>query len=512
MFRKTLVTLLVAALLLTSLGTLAVAETARPLEGVELTIWRPWMWASALKSEDENLVWQTIEERLGVELTIITPTIGSEQEQFNLMMAGGELPDIIYTGWSGFDMYTGGLDKYVDEGVLIDFADLAAEYAPNYMYCIENFVPENEKKEFYTDSGYMCQFYAISPYEESCYNGLMFRQDFIDQLGVERPNTIAEVKDILSRMKNELGVQYPLIFPGNGIDTTGGVIVGAYGIGPAFYQENNVVKYGPIEEGFKAYLSEMAAWYAEGLIDVDFPARDEEAMKRMMTTGESGAIIHSPDTVGAWMTGITDMFASYYPTINEDETCQYRLKTYACRPPYCAGITTECDNVEAAMTFLDYGFTEEGWMLHNYGVEGDTYNMVDGVAVFTDKIVNNPDYPNMLDTIAMYKTHIGPFLRFEHESNPTVNAANQVNRMLWTETCGTELCMPYITMTSDEGTEYANIMSQINTYKDPIIVNCIMGNQSVDEAWDEYVATIKGLGIDRAIEIQQAALDRYNAR
>jgi hypothetical protein len=35
-----------------------------------------------LKSEKDNLVWQAIEERLGVELTIMTPTIGSEQEQF----------------------------------------------------------------------------------------------------------------------------------------------------------------------------------------------------------------------------------------------------------------------------------------------------------------------------------------------------------------------------------------------------------------------------------------------
>ena len=92
MFRKILVTLLVAALLLTSLGTLAVAETARPLEGVELTIWRPWMWASALKSEDENLVWVTLEERLGVDLTIITPTIGSEQEQFNALAAEAGAP------------------------------------------------------------------------------------------------------------------------------------------------------------------------------------------------------------------------------------------------------------------------------------------------------------------------------------------------------------------------------------------------------------------------------------
>lgn len=83
MFKKSLVIMLVATLFLTLLGTIAVAETtARPLEGIKFTLWRPFQWSSALKSEEDNLVWQTIEERLGVELTIMTPTIGSEQEQF----------------------------------------------------------------------------------------------------------------------------------------------------------------------------------------------------------------------------------------------------------------------------------------------------------------------------------------------------------------------------------------------------------------------------------------------
>jgi len=35
-----------------------------------------------VEEQKDNLVWQAIEERLGVELTIMTPTIGSEQEQF----------------------------------------------------------------------------------------------------------------------------------------------------------------------------------------------------------------------------------------------------------------------------------------------------------------------------------------------------------------------------------------------------------------------------------------------
>lgn len=510
MLKRLMVVLLVVALMLGATGSVS-AEAERPLEGITLKLWKPQWWASALANEADNLAWQTVSERLGCTLEFITPTLGSEQEQFNLMMAGGDLPDIIYTQWDGFNMYTGGLDKYVEEGVLIDFSDMVAEYAPDYLYCIENYVSEDEQKEFYTDSGYMCQFYAISPYEEYCYNGLMYRQDWMDELGLDRPVTLDEVENVLTQFKEVKGAEYPLIFPLNGIEGLGGVFVAAYGIGPGFYQEDGEVKYGPVQPAFRDYLAKMNDWYQKGLIDVDFPARDEDAWKRMLTTGQSGAIVHSPDTVGAWMSGITDMLGGYSPVLNEGDTIEYRLKTFACRPPYCAGITTECKNPEAAMTFLNYGYTEEGWMLYNYGVEGDTYEMVDGVPVFTEKMTNNPEYPSMLDTIALYKHHIGPFLRFEHESNPTINAANQVTRKMWTESAGTSLCLPYTTLTADEGTEKAGIMSQVQTYVDSAVTAFIIGTKSLDE-FDAYVADIQAMGIDRAVQIEQAALERYNNR
>ena len=41
----------------------------------------------------------------------------------------------------------------------------------------------------------------------------------------------------------------------------------------------------------------------------------------------------------------------------------------------------------------------------------------------------------------------------------------------------------------------------------------ITGVMDVNGAdWDTYVDTIKGMGIDTCVQIQQAALDRYNER
>ena len=66
-------------------------------------------------------------------------------------------------------------------------------------------------------------------------------------------------------------------------------------------------------------------------------------------------------------------------------------------------------------------------------------------------------------------------------------------------------------MTVDEGTEYSSLFTDISTYVDECNVKFIMGQMSLDD-YDAYRDTLKKMGIERCIELQQAALDRYNAR
>lgn len=54
-------------------------------------------------------------------------------------------------------------------------------------------------------------------------------------------------------------------------------------------------------------------------------------------------------------------------------------------------------------------------------------------------------------------------------------------------------------------------MNDIDTYKNEMIVKFIMGAESLDK-FDEYVATLKSMGIDEAIQMQQSGLERYNDR
>lgn len=71
--------------------------------------------------------------------------------------------------------------------------------------------------------------------------------------------------------------------------------------------------------------------------------------------------------------------------------------------------------------------------------------------------------------------------------------------------------MPNVSLTADETSEYASIMSEISTYVDEMKLKYMLGSESLD-TFDNFVATLHSMGIDRALEIKQAAYDRYLQR
>ena len=68
-----------------------------------------------------------------------------------------------------------------------------------------------------------------------------------------------------------------------------------------------------------------------------------------------------------------------------------------------------------------------------------------------------------------------------------------------------------MTMTDAENQEYVAMYTDIETLANENTVKFITGEKDLSE-WDDFVAQLKQYGIERCIELQQAALDRYNKR
>ena len=68
-----------------------------------------------------------------------------------------------------------------------------------------------------------------------------------------------------------------------------------------------------------------------------------------------------------------------------------------------------------------------------------------------------------------------------------------------------------INLTSDEAAERTDIMQQVNTYAKEMEFKFITGAESLDN-YDNYLKELEALNIDRAIEITQGAVDRFNGK
>jgi putative aldouronate transport system substrate-binding protein len=141
-----------------------------------------------------------------------------------------------------------------------------------------------------------------------------------------------------------------------------------------------------------------------------------------------------------------------------------------------------------------------------------TYTVVDGKHQFTEFITNNPD--GLSYDIARRKYTLADMtgawdwdLEEPQYSLPEQKKASEV----W-KVADTSGVMPAaMTMTQDEGRRFSTIMAEVETYIEEKFIKFVMGIEQLDK-FDEFVAQVESMNIEEAINIQQAALDRYIAR
>lgn len=475
---------------------------------ITLKYWVP-MHGSAvkiMKDYSENEVYKELEKRTGVHIEFIHPAVGQAKEQFNLMIASKDLPDII----SQVQAYPGGVDKAIDDGIYLKLNELIDKNAPNFKKLREG--NKEIARQTITDKGNIWAFPCIQTTEEKPWWGLLVRKDWLDELGLKMPTTIDEWYTVLKAFKEKKNAEAPLMFPSTGYDW-GGIFLGAFDIGYEFYKRGNKVSYGFIDPGFKDYLTTMNKWYKEGLIDKDFATRDGKSTEAMITSGKTGVSMNAYEAIALYGGVIKstnpkgEFVAAPYPSLKPGENVKFREKDEFNKGTSTV-VTTACKNPAEAVKWLDYAYGDEGSMLFNWGIKDVSYKIENGKPQFTDLILKNPEGLAYSILAWKYKLHMGPYKRDWMAYPITPDVQNAMDT--WVK-AGTEYVMPPTTMTDEESRKYSSIMTEINTYKDEKILKFITGAEPISK-FDEYVNQIKKMNIDEAIKIKQASLDRYNSR
>ncbi|WP_339272528.1 extracellular solute-binding protein [Paenibacillus sp. FSL W8-0426] len=471
--------------------------------------------AAIMKSYGEVTAWKEIEAKTGVKIEFQHPAQGQLGEQFNLMVASNKLPDVVDYGWNA---YPGGAQKAIRDKKLIPLNDYL-DHAPNLKKLLDDH-PEWRKMAS-TDHGDLIGFPFIrEDVTQQVFLGPAIRKDWLDQLNLSVPTTIDEWHTVLKAFKerdpngNGEADEIPILISAGEL-----TFAGAFGTPNDFYREKDTVKYGPIEPGFKEYLATMNQWYNEGLLDKDFATTDAKMTDAKITGNQVGsAVLFLNGGIGKYMDLMAQsqpdfkLVGTPYPTLNPGEKPVFGHMDNPVTGIFAA-ITGSNQNVVGTVKFLDYLYSEEGKLIMNFGKEGETYTLVDGQPRYTDAILNNPDG---LPISQAFRKHImgatsGPFVQdVRHTQQYTTKPEQKEAMTLWSNTTQ-EKRMPPVSISVEDSSRYSSIMTDVNTFKDEMILKFIMGTEPLDH-FDNYVEMLKGLGIEEAIQIQQAALERYNNR
>lgn len=73
-------------------------------------------------------------------------------------------------------------------------------------------------------------------------------------------------------------------------------------------------------------------------------------------------------------------------------------------------------------------------------------------------------------------------------------------------------CFPRLSYTAEEANERATLKTDLQNYLEQAKAQFITGEIDVEEGWDDFVNTVNGMGLERLIEIEQAAYGPLSGR
>ena len=343
---------------------------------------------------------------------------------------------------------------------------------------------------------------------------------------------------MLKAFKEKLGLKYPMCFvqmfeqmsvaisAGFGVCVPVSGFSAAYGYG---INEENKVEFGPVKDGYKDYLAFLNKLYSEGLLDNDYMVLDRTSVQAKILQGDVGAWIEMmPTGLGNLKSQILkDDPNNTFSAVGVHEmvkTAGTENWYHQANQPFTGSvgaITGSCKDVKTAMELLDYGWGEEGNMLLNWGIEGESYEMVDGWPQFTDAIIHNKEGKAPSTAHSMYRQLNGPFpedhwQRLVSKTDYSL-AEGEIDQNIaslntWSYENGKHYNgLPATTLLDSEQATYSGAFNEIGTYVGEMTAKFITGTESLDN-FDDYVKNVYSMGMQNCLDIQQEALDRYNAR
>jgi putative aldouronate transport system substrate-binding protein len=481
---------------------------------ITLTWWQGYHPAhlNTVKSLNDVKAFQELQKKTGITIQFQSPPINQSDEAFSTMVAARNIPDIMT-----YDIfrYPGGPTKAIQDKVILDITDIINSYSP-YVNELFDRWPDT-RKDAKTDDGVYFMYPSFNDPEFMCTNGLMLRKDWLEELDLAVPETIDEWYDVLTAFKVKKNV-IPFTMEKTYIRSNH-YFVCAYDTNLSFWRDANTqqAKFGPAESGFREFITTMRKWYMEGLIDPDFPTQSRQMMDAKILGDQAGATGgFFGSAAGMWLSQKKgekfDLVFSPYPVTQKGKVSHFSNWQW---PLYRGGGLISANNKypEETGRMLDYVYSTEGSLLMNYGIEGDSYTLVNGYPTLTPKILNFNG--SLQEALAPYTPLSGGSVFYQEKpwfeqlvlQYPAQRDGNEKFKILESG----QWLIPNVTFTDSENRVISQYLNEINTYVDEMLIKFILGQEPLSN-YGTFVTNPERLNYKELVNVYQAALDRYNKR
>ena len=498
---------------------------------------------------NEYVYMQYLEEKFNVDFQCIGFYSGDAIDtQFTLMLADDNLPDLML----GYGLSKVDCDRYGQEGFLLDLsqyldimpdfkAQLDADPALNAFCRDEN----GAIYGIYKTRGNLCSREVAMSY---------MNKAWLERVGMDYPTTTEELYEVLKAFKEQdangngdPNDEIPFSFTfdqysGTRVEFPIRASFGIYGYKNNYQLQvtDGSVWLAETSENWKEYVKYMHRLYAEGLLDNDcFIMTNDEYIAKTVD-GKLGYF-------GSWNT-LDRVFTNEDRRVYLDYIFVTGFKSdlvdeiiYPLWNPVTESavdwVSASAQNPEKICEILNYFYTEEGkieaWICCD-GVDGTLvegpYGILsaDGTGYFEDsgmsytewkyahsRINNSFMYTQFSMAQALVDAASTEQLKaYIDEAAQTDDPTQQVLLIdafkdYYTRQVKTCDDYPQVTYNADEVAERSPLFTDISSYIKTMKAQFITGEVDIDAGWDNYIQTLKSMGLDRLMEIEQGAYDRY---
>lgn len=465
-------------------------------------------------------IFEELENRTGVRLDWqVYPGSEYDQAMTTRLAAGSDLPDLFKV--PGSDINT--LVKLAQDGIVLPIDPYINQYGTNILKFYEAY-PDMKSGTTHSDGHIYSLPYSYYEQRTLKVPVIAIRGDWLETLGLEVPVTLDDWHEVLTAFKeddpNQNGEadEIPIVTTSlQNIDGGGlGLFANAWGLrygGSSLgkmVDENGQVGYSQITPAFKEYLTWMNQLYSEGLIHPDV-VPDGQTSDKLIANDQVGVYVNmigSIPTKNASVQTASGESGGFIPVLPPQtvDTGEQYLEIQNGILHYFA-VSRDCVQPDLAVKWLDYFYaSDEGRRLAHWGIEGETYEIVDGKPQLTPLVTENPDGLDILSVMRSYGC-FNNFLMFRDlefmkaVSMPVEIAFSENNAQSFVEP------FPALVPTSEEARTLASLTADITPYEEEMVTKFIMGLEPLDK-YDEYVETMKALGIEEMLQIWQEQYDR----